>query len=151
MRLIDADALVKCVNIIFGLKPDARWSHGAVLNTIDAAPTIGGWTSVKDGLPNRYKKVLTYGTDYGVQENWLIRVGKEISWSMGYHITHWMPLPEPPEEAKQKHGHWVRLPKFLSEAQCSVCKETCVGDCRTFNYCPNCGTKMDGEVEVKRE
>ena len=47
---------------------------------------------------------------------------------------------------EQKYGHWIRSPKFLSEAQCSVCKETYVGDCRTFNYCPECGAKMDGEV-----
>ena len=48
---------------------------------------------------------------------------------------------------EQKHGHWIKLPKFLSETQCSVCKKTHVGDCRTFNYCPNCGAIMDEEVE----
>lgn len=48
---------------------------------------------------------------------------------------------------EQKHGHWIRSPKFLSEAQCSVCKETYVGDCRTFNYCPSCGAKMAEVIE----
>lgn len=47
----------------------------------------------------------------------------------------------------QKHGHWIRSPKFLSEAQCSICKETYVGDCRTFNYCPSCGAKMAEVIE----
>lgn len=46
----------------------------------------------------------------------------------------------------QKHGHWIKLTKFLLETQCSVCKKTHVGDCRTFNYCPNCGAIMDEEV-----
>ena len=48
---------------------------------------------------------------------------------------------------EQKYGHWIRSPKFLSEAQCSVCKETYVGDCRTFNYCPSCGAKMAEVIE----
>ena len=47
----------------------------------------------------------------------------------------------------QKHGHWIRLPKFLSETQCSVCKKTHVGDYRTFKFCPDCGARMDEEVE----
>jgi len=48
---------------------------------------------------------------------------------------------------EQKYGHWIRSPKFLSEAQCSICKETYVGDCRTFNYCPSCGAKMAEVIE----
>ena len=47
----------------------------------------------------------------------------------------------------QKHGHWIRSPKFLSESQCSVCKETHVGDYRMFKFCPDCGARMDEEVE----
>ena len=47
----------------------------------------------------------------------------------------------------QKHGHWIRLPKFLSETQCSVCKKTNVGDYRTFKFCPDCGARMDEEVK----
>lgn len=47
----------------------------------------------------------------------------------------------------QKHGHWIRSPRFLPEAQCSVCKGTCIGDCRAFDYCPSCGAIMDEEVK----
>ena len=47
----------------------------------------------------------------------------------------------------QKHGHWIRPPKFLSESQCSVCKETHVGDYRMFKFCPDCGARMDEEVK----
>lgn len=47
----------------------------------------------------------------------------------------------------QKHGHWIRSPKFLPETQCSVCKKTYVGDYRTFKFCPDCGAKMDEEVK----
>lgn len=53
--------------------------------------------------------------------------------------------PELPNE--QKHGHWIMPRKFLLETQCSACKETYVGDFRTFNFCPNCGARMDEEVK----
>jgi hypothetical protein len=48
---------------------------------------------------------------------------------------------------EQKHGHWIVDGRFLPSAQCSACEETYVGDCRTFNYCPNCGAAMDEEVK----
>ena len=151
MRLIDADALLKQIFETTNTEENARMLR-LLTSLVKDAPTVDQWVSVKNRLPDRYKKVLTYGASYGVQENWLIRTGKEISWSMGYRITHWMPLPEPPKEQPlQRHGHWVRLPKFLVESQCSVCGETYVGDCRTFNFCPTCGAEMDGEVEVKQE
>lgn len=51
------------------------------------------------------------------------------------------------EQPEQKHGHWIRSPKFLPETQCSVCKNTYVGDCRTFKFCPECGARMDEEVK----
>lgn len=51
------------------------------------------------------------------------------------------------EKPEQKHGHWIRSPKFLPETQCSVCKNTYVGDYRTFKFCPECGARMDEEVK----
>ena len=51
------------------------------------------------------------------------------------------------EQPEQKHGHWIRPPKFFLESQCSVCKETYVGDYRGFNFCPECGARMDEEVK----
>ena len=113
MRLIDADALVKCVNKIFGLKPDARWSHGAVLNTIDAAPTIGGWNRVEDKLPEQTGCYLVYRPDfwgeYGGQTCVCYWDGKywcdsyEGAGADGFElppgdVSHWMSLPEPPKE-----------------------------------------------------
>jgi hypothetical protein len=106
MRLIDADALVKCVNKIFGLKPDARWSHGDVLNTIDAAPTIGEWISVEDRLPEQSGYVLTCYGDYHTI-NVFSYSKKHRAFNAhdclptaenNVDVTHWMPLPEPPEE-----------------------------------------------------
>lgn len=42
------------------------------------------------------------------------------------------------------HGLWV---EHLDEMECSVCKRQwnyCDNDTNTFNFCPNCGAKMDG-------
>lgn len=42
------------------------------------------------------------------------------------------------------YGRWI---EDLDEMECSVCKRQwnyCDNDTNTFNYCPNCGAKMDG-------
>ena len=42
-----------------------------------------------------------------------------------------------------RHGRWYWKPidERTSERTCSVCGQ---GGCDDFNYCPNCGAKMDG-------
>lgn len=42
------------------------------------------------------------------------------------------------------HGEWL---EYLDEMKCSACKRRwnyCDNDTNTFNFCPNCGAKMDG-------
>jgi rubrerythrin len=44
------------------------------------------------------------------------------------------------------HGRWERV-KFFANAtlhNCSICGHA---EIRTYNYCPNCGAKMDGGNE----
>ena len=50
-----------------------------------------------------------------------------------------------------KHGHWISLDDYFEDAECSECGDALViGDCsfndfcECYNYCPNCGAKMDG-------
>ena len=47
------------------------------------------------------------------------------------------------EAAPVRHGRWYWKPidERTSERTCSVCGQ---GACDDFNYCPNCGAKMDG-------
>lgn len=60
--------------------------------------------------------------------------------------------------APVRHGWWVGYPECLKYTNaysddhivCSVCEE-CYSildnDCGRFNYCPNCGARMDGKQD----
>lgn len=94
MRLIDADALMDYCNNLKDKTIDA--------NDIARFPTIGGWTSVKDRMPEKHGHYLVIRDNgymsvdtYSRSSHW----GKDVC-----KITHWMPLPEPPEEAVR----WVK-------------------------------------------
>ena len=108
MRSIDADALINYCNNQKDKTIDA--------NDIARFPTTSGWISVNDRLPDTYKAVITYdkyngiketgllkASPYvsGVKENWVLRASPCISWSQGFHVTHWMPMPEPPKEVEE--------------------------------------------------
>ena len=41
------------------------------------------------------------------------------------------------------HGRWLEK---VGRAKCSVCADECWADsAMEYNYCPNCGAKMDGD------
>lgn len=90
MRLIDADALMDYCNNQKGKTIDA--------NDIARFPTIGGWISVKDHMPERGTLCLVYdgiricAARYITGNEWVHGLMMSI-------VTHWMPMPEPPEEA----------------------------------------------------
>lgn len=72
----------------------------------DGRPKQSEWISVKDRLPDKGQDVLAYRGDFnGDMMNTYTYLGSE-NWEddYGYRgstehegITHWMPLPEPPE------------------------------------------------------
>ena len=150
MRLIDADALKKewsmgdvcemCVQDTRKCGNDYCFSRMDVCGMIDDAPTVGGWISVKDRMPDSnhvlarceihglykpksYTCVAFYAKknsisvgncfddeicceydeetdEYYLKEGWyeVIRNWDEYgSVVIGDFVTHWMPLPEPPE------------------------------------------------------
>ena len=43
-----------------------------------------------------------------------------------------------------RHGKWEKRKECCCEYRCSVCEYEL---CRTTNYCPNCGAKMDEEEQ----
>ena len=120
MRMIDADALKKDLGMgdrCEDCPRDTRDCRYAMVLTrmdvcemLDEAPTVGGWVSVQDRLPENRSMCLTYSPKgkMRVAEAFLPNPDdypNECWWSVhgqgGHHyvaVTHWMPLPEPPEE-----------------------------------------------------
>ena len=103
MRLIDADALYEELrytpydNILEG-----TIGHERPLTAIVNAPTVGCWISVKDRLPEKDGDYLVYSTFELVDR---LRFFDGVWWDYGAEcqpgvVTHWMPLPEPPEVSK---------------------------------------------------
>lgn len=114
-RLIDADALVETMQADEPevWLPDDAYSLGLHdqhlydLTAVEAAPTVCGWISVKDRFPGEWITVLTFQPTLSDGEG-LIRTAVYIGtgkWReaerhelMELPVTHWMPLPEKPEE-----------------------------------------------------
>ena len=43
-----------------------------------------------------------------------------------------------------KHGRWIHI-NFTPYDQCSICGKN-LPTLQGFKYCPNCGSKMDGDL-----
>lgn len=114
MRLIDADKLMLSLNDNYLANSPTGNETLEVQNyresmcegleiamaTVEGAPTVGGWISVKDRLPEKKGDYLTYNTDGIVWPHWY-----DNGWvdDLGYKmksVTHWMSLPEPPKEER---------------------------------------------------
>ena len=123
MRLIDADALKeqwrmgnKCEECGRDARSCQYYDHITIMDVcsmLDDAPTVNGWISVKDRLPEEKGWYMVYAPSYsggssgglayhnGVMfSKWS---GKSWSVEVGYHerpgcVKAWMPLPEPPKE-----------------------------------------------------
>lgn len=97
-------------------------TYAEIERAIDSAPTVepkrikAEWISVKDRLPDVFDEVLVYDTfsNTSISIAWRETTPRKngiVDWywnsQMSYpedltHVTHWMPLPEPP--TKQTKG-----------------------------------------------
>ena len=107
MRLIDANTLKAEFTGNFN---GGYYTVPEIQAHIDTAPTIGGWISVKDRLPEEYGNYLavvdgevtecTYSGPFikGIITGWSTCEANGLKWLRDEHVTCWMPLPEPPKE-----------------------------------------------------
>lgn len=77
---------------------------------------MNGWVSVKDALPKEYKRVLVHVVNAPTLDVDTDRIvgGQWVRWAGS--ITHWMPLPEPPEVNKDA-DHEVSAPETWEETR----------------------------------
>ena len=98
MRAIDADALKEDLTRFYAGEVTAR-------DLIDEQPTIGGWISVKERLPEVGRVVLAFGTRSATTGMFQgVSKRNDLWWWKGHtikHVSHWMPLPESPKEADE--------------------------------------------------
>jgi len=118
MRLIDADALIETVHDITH-HPDNYMTVREIEYTVEREPTVGGWISVKDRLPEGKINPLTldfnevicfcnFGGDPKRTDVRTYKFGTRLGdtrphfWHgpqiMDDVVTHWQNLPEPPKE-----------------------------------------------------
>ena len=115
-----------------------------------AEPLERRWIPVTERLPeygvrvlafnmrakNKYIGIWTREKDPGDGNDcWFDSAGW---WYAFDEITHWMPLPEPPET----HAQWIEDGSGI--IICPECKRGYNLHAKYTHYCPNCGAKMDG-------
>ena len=112
MRLIDADELMKSIKKALGIKSMTKSlllpAERMIIDQIDNAKTIGGWISVKDGLPDKTDRYMCLCYDFVTKSYWYELLWHEnncwwkslatLEHDYTKHIVYWMPLPEPPKE-----------------------------------------------------
>lgn len=99
--LIDRDALLKkiCGNECGSVCNEE--CENVMCNYYDYimdAPAVNRWIPVEDALPEENARCLVYTESggYGISR----KIGRNLEkWNcFGLQVTHWMPLPEPPEK-----------------------------------------------------
>lgn len=62
-------------------------------------------------------------------------------WAKAICVLHDMPAAD---VAPVVHGCWIRKPHWcVSCSYCGKCTHDYEGEVESYNYCPNCGAKMD--------
>lgn len=127
MRLIDADALKKewslgdkceeCPQNAWKCQFEQNLTQMDICQMLDDAPTVGEWISVEDRLPENEKVVICYTPCDGYMfvgfyrtsksksyewSSWQIITAMRSTKTITKKVTHWMPLPEPPEEVNDE-------------------------------------------------
>lgn len=52
---------------------------------------------------------------------------------------------QPPVTPKPRTGHWIKIGTLGLGVKCPFCDGVFAGDKELYNFCPNCGAKMESE------
>lgn len=112
MRLIDADRLLsEQMRTKYYHLPNGDTAIPIV--DIEHAPTVGGWISVDEKMPDDEEIVIGYTPRDGYMfvgfhvsrvvgnydwSSWYIITSMRSTKKITKKVTHWMPLPQPPEK-----------------------------------------------------
>lgn len=113
--LIDRDAVIKQIaetqdKVSSGIE-DVTFYRA--IKIIRNAPAVNRWIPCSESLPEVWKEVLVVLNSNGYQSINIGEKQEEGSWMIGGEfwyekddprITHWMPLPEPPESEVQNEN-----------------------------------------------
>lgn len=55
--------------------------------------------------------------------------------------------------AQVVHGRWIEQEKYNFGVMydCSICGDRILDNGHSWNYCPNCGARMDGDSDAKAD
>lgn len=83
-------------------------------------------------LPKEYRQYQTENLDDAYEQGWLDALGN---------------LKNAPavDVVPVVHGRWLDNEDYMFCSICGIQWNYCDNDTETFNYCPNCGAKMDEE------
>ncbi len=105
---IDAPGYYRTEHLVFAENSVKQWGGRVVpLYTAQPVPvTPDGWISCSERMPKGYADVLVTDGEH-VEVKWWDESGYWNSWTelnsdiFADEITHWMPLPEPPQEVNR--------------------------------------------------
>ena len=70
------------------------------------------------------------------------------AWAKGLEPSQYIEIISAADVAPVVHGRWIEKEKYTFGIMydCSLCENRILDNGHPWNYCPNCGAKMDEEV-----
>lgn len=71
------------------------------------------------------------------------------AWAKGLESSQYIEIISAADVALVRHGRWIEKDKYTFGTfyDCSICGTRILDNGHSWNYCPNCGAKMDGGAD----